>query len=112
MDETDAIDRQEPVTQSFDLRGNALKEVIRKEYYDTESGGFVFIEMQEIENKGYDFHDRVAESYIHTYNNAAMTDLRNMQHIVYMSYDRHGNAAEQTIDTFTTPSADPMAPSA
>ena len=77
----------------FDARGNALKQEIRKTYYEQDSsGGDVAIstDIQRITNSAYGIHDRAKYSDIENYevNEAGSEIFIDVQSIDNEIYDR------------------------
>ncbi|MFH1799060.1 MAG: hypothetical protein ABH844_06995, partial [Candidatus Omnitrophota bacterium] len=97
------VDRQMVSTEEYDIRGNALKQTIEREYY--EDGEYKFCEKQEIENKVFDIHERVRESEVRNFSRDEETKeeiLIDTQVIKCKEYDRFGNGLRQEIDTYST----------
>ncbi|MFH1394589.1 MAG: hypothetical protein ABIH09_00325, partial [Candidatus Omnitrophota bacterium] len=102
IDESSAIDRQSIVTKAgdYDVRGNAVKQSIIREYWDEVSKNFVFSEAQRIVNEKYDFHDRVEKSVVENYMDENFTKISDKQEIFNDEYDQYDNALTQRINTY------------
>ncbi|MBF0493771.1 MAG: hypothetical protein HQL28_01410, partial [Candidatus Omnitrophica bacterium] len=95
------VDEQTITYTDYDLRGNALHQVVNKSYYDEDLKTYTLRETQDITNTGYDIHDRVKTStVVNTSIDGGVSVFADKQVINYSSYDRFGNSLEQIVQTY------------
>ena len=100
----DRIDSQNITTTSFDLRGNPVEQEMVKYVYDVKTAGFIFSQAQRIKNDKYSLHDRVANSVVRNYADAAFTTFVDAQVISY-EYNNSGDVTKQIVKKYSDEAA-------
>ncbi len=86
---SDAIDRQTISSDSFDARGNAFEQIVKRESFDSNTGVYVFVESQKIKNDEFDVYDQVKHSIVENYDKDAINRVSTLDGFIDLQDTRY-----------------------